>query len=483
MSDRLYRFRTLERLVNKGELEKQEIFFASPETLNDPMEGFRDFFWLGDAVIWGNLFRHYILCLDHVFVHSLVAGESYSISRNDIPVFNIDDDHKTQQLVDRKSKLADEFLHHALIMRLIEFLKNKSTPTRREELSIYLRMAHPIALLTIQKINIDSGLTTYEKTSGRENALLESMMKHATQTIDKIAQIEATSTSNEASDLITKLFRAQHEIESDVRFIHLYSQDEKSLSPNKNFVLIEFPSEYIIQIEKLAHPSWFTACFMEECHDSSVWGHYGDSHTAACLIFRTEPVNGIKTLRLTMPVGLGNNGIIKRTTLLQFHKVTYESKHQPIDFFRSLGVSPIPSVLKTWYTNLAGERSECGTHIFDREQQSEWRSRYWADLYSSLTRKLEAWRNEQEQRLISTSDLLDLSAPSSRIVHYDFSDLEGIIFGIKTPMDMKARICEIIEDKCRHEGRKDFKFFQAFYSSETGRIEHREMSLLKFNSF
>lgn len=43
----LYRFRPLKRLLQYGELEKQEIYFASPSELNDPMEGFRDLFWRG----------------------------------------------------------------------------------------------------------------------------------------------------------------------------------------------------------------------------------------------------------------------------------------------------------------------------------------------------------------------------------------------------------------------------------------------------
>jgi hypothetical protein len=37
----LYRFRPLKRLLDENELLNQDIFFAEPETLNDPMEGWR----------------------------------------------------------------------------------------------------------------------------------------------------------------------------------------------------------------------------------------------------------------------------------------------------------------------------------------------------------------------------------------------------------------------------------------------------------
>jgi hypothetical protein len=52
MISHLYRFRPIDRLLEKNELRKQEIFFAKPENLNDPMEGFRDVFWKGDEIVW-----------------------------------------------------------------------------------------------------------------------------------------------------------------------------------------------------------------------------------------------------------------------------------------------------------------------------------------------------------------------------------------------------------------------------------------------
>jgi hypothetical protein len=43
MISHLYRFRPLTRVLG-GELLNQQIYFAKPENLNDPMEGFRDIF-------------------------------------------------------------------------------------------------------------------------------------------------------------------------------------------------------------------------------------------------------------------------------------------------------------------------------------------------------------------------------------------------------------------------------------------------------
>ncbi len=61
----IYRFRSTESLLGDkfNELEQQVIYFASPDQLNDPMEGFRDIFWHGDQIVWASLFKHYVYCL------------------------------------------------------------------------------------------------------------------------------------------------------------------------------------------------------------------------------------------------------------------------------------------------------------------------------------------------------------------------------------------------------------------------------------
>lgn len=53
--ERLFRLRKTESLIGAHqELENQEIFFASPDELNDPLEGFLNIFWQGDRIVWRN---------------------------------------------------------------------------------------------------------------------------------------------------------------------------------------------------------------------------------------------------------------------------------------------------------------------------------------------------------------------------------------------------------------------------------------------
>ena len=46
-----YRFRSIDNLLGEkyNELENQSIYFASPNQLNDPMEGFKDLVFNGDV--------------------------------------------------------------------------------------------------------------------------------------------------------------------------------------------------------------------------------------------------------------------------------------------------------------------------------------------------------------------------------------------------------------------------------------------------
>jgi hypothetical protein len=67
MSNEFYRFRRISSLIGEfKKLENQSIYFAEPDSLNDPMEGFRDMYWSGDYIVWKNLFRHYLLCLERL---------------------------------------------------------------------------------------------------------------------------------------------------------------------------------------------------------------------------------------------------------------------------------------------------------------------------------------------------------------------------------------------------------------------------------
>jgi hypothetical protein len=217
---------------------------------------------------------------------------------------------------------------------------------------------------------------------------------------------------------------------------------------------------------------------MRDCRNSAVWRSYGDNHTAVCLKFRVTATSDQPGLHLKRANAINSAGPILNFVNHEFHEISYESEHLPIDFFHSFGRFPIPVLKRHWYTDEAGNRSPCGDEIFRADK--EWRDRSWEAFYHGITRKLKDWSYEEEYRLILDNMFWDFREPTSRKLPYRFADLEAVIFGIKTPIKAKLEICKVIEEKCRQEGRQDFTFYQAFYARATGTIEHAEMRTLKF---
>ena len=108
----VYRFRSMEYLLGNKyqELEKQTIYFASPNELNDPMEGFRDIVWRGDIIVWTNFFKHYVYCLNEGYWRHLIAGDSEELDVDDIPILGLWD----KLPIPEKQRLFDDIWHRFL---------------------------------------------------------------------------------------------------------------------------------------------------------------------------------------------------------------------------------------------------------------------------------------------------------------------------------------------------------------------------------
>ena len=121
-----------------------------------------------------------------------------------------------------------------------------------------------------------------------------------------------------------------------------------------------------------------------------------------------------------------------------------------------------------------GGGGECGSHIFESEEQGQlWAERVWLEFMSSILTKGPDWSHEQEYRLL-VFGLLGQLDKSKRTLTYDFNSLKGVIFGISTPHDVKMRVVEVIENKCLMTSRSNFEYYQAYRDPESREIRtHR----------
>ena len=477
MEEFIYRFRSIDALLGKrAELEKQEIYFAPPKQLNDPVEGYKDMFWKGDVIVWKNFLRHYILCLMQVILHTLEHGDTYEINAERVPVTTIADDLDPDLRV-LFDAICGKMFDDVELAALPILLEQHVSPIRRNELlSVLLPVHFRLLKLLCTTLRPDEPINSldayFRQREDRSLRLQESFAaidKLIAEHPDKIDLVEAmTARSVSAIEQTT--------------FLRGYVGTSDHHGPAWNVIGSTFPEVYLNGLENLSYGDWYTACFVADPRQASMWGYYGDSHRGACLKFKTTALpSGERALVLNRMVGLGGPAH-KPTPTYSYtpqplQEVHYADRYPEVDFFRSLGTL-IPRQLAFWFRDIDGALSTTGTDLLSGSE--EWRKNYWATFHAGVTTKLTDWQHEGEYRVTLQSGLADLSIPSERTLRYRFEDLRGIIFGIKTTVEDKAAIVHMIEAKCAETGRTDFEFHQAYYSRLTGRVETAPWDLVKF---
>lgn len=161
----MYRFRKPKHLIEYSELENQEIYFSDLSSLNDPMEGFRQYYWKGDKIVWKNFFKHYILCLEQTILITRVSEPNHNFSFDDIPVFtnfNILPTPKYKEII---KELYDSVFSTAKIEEFISIISHKDLYASKDEVYFYLRTFHLVSLNAITKIHIKHGFRKKQKMS------------------------------------------------------------------------------------------------------------------------------------------------------------------------------------------------------------------------------------------------------------------------------------------------------------------------------
>lgn len=464
MSQYLYRFRRASRLIGKpgepGELEKLQIYFASPQELNDPLEGYKDFVWGGDEILWRNLIRHYVRCLTRsCVVYALVEPEAADSVKSFFDIHVYPDD-KIKEADELRKLIESKLFSIEPINKYIRCLGD-GREVRKWELLTHLRSMHGVIITVIFDVMVEEGLFTKSPLSFSE------VEKHNTiALLDQLTEHYSGASSPSSQEYYAKeaVRTAQANLISH----------RKKWDKDFYFILFEFPEVFVERIKEITHPNWYAACFMSECSNSSIWGTYGHNHQGICLKF-SVPVDaqGKRSLSLHRVVGKGTNGYIWGCGRQEFYKVDYEKNFLKVDFFLNLGSLSRDIIDAHWHSDENGVRSSRAPEVDERE----WREKYWEDFVHSATVKLKDWQSENEYRLIMHDFVIGLEEISLRQVSYDFEALDGVIFGISTPTDEKAQIIEIVTRLCEQNGRKDFNFYQAVYDPAQRNIQHVKLDI------
>jgi len=459
-----YRFRNVKNLLGRKELENSEIYFAAPEQLNDPLEGHINVYWQGDEVIWRNLFRHYLNCV--LLALGLFADAEQKQETAEWKFLHI-----RNPLINgvrpEHIQLRKQIFEHEVIANYIERIAQTPRRIGPYELNAHLEAIHPFVIYACYMWYSDRANAEVRAKVPDFSKVVQRAIDRARRSMQLTDQLDAACGNDaEKREEQYKLLMLAAE-ESSVLNYYKNTLDVKD--KNRAFVHNDFCRAYVLNLRTLMYPRWFAACFMERCSGEAMWAYYGDSHAGVCLKYKTVPDSAKKpSLRINMPVGLAG-GVIFSYLNLQFLPVTYEAAHLEQNFFDTLHAVTIPVLNQQWMYDDQGRRSKCGRQ--SAVEESDWRTAYWQDARYSTSIKTRAWQAEGESRLVYQSDGFNLDVDTQlRTMKYDFSALDGIIFGIRTPATDKIKIIEIIERKCKEAGRTDFNFYQAV-QTRTGEIE------------
>ena len=461
----IYRFRPTSHLLASRELEDQYIYFSKPDELNDPTESLRDVFWRGDAIIWNNLFLHFLYCIQLFFSRIQVTLDDRRLEHDDIFVNRLSGlPLTTKGTCPESDRFCDTVFKRAGIDALVESIGDREV--RYDELLLYLKAVHSACVPALHEIYTPQPTATEPN---NDNPIPWHKMGNAIRHTSQHAKNTMLRYANSLTEDLTLGVRLERE------------EPCNAYELNYSDLLYHFPGLYLERIETLLYPNWYVACFSKSFRNSSSWAHYADSHRGACLIFSPKSIEGTDSIDIRQITGYSST---KDTTSghwkdsehwsplsMQFHDIEYGSKPGDLDFFRSMGALTRNELRSIWHTDELGNLSVCCAGM----REEAWRNDYWDRRVKDITRKTKDWKHEQETRLVMLSDFDDFSDKRQRKCGYDFEALKGIILGIKTPDHEKQELIRILKDKSRKHGRDDVAIFQAYYCSASDDVGRRRI--------
>lgn len=257
MGKTTYRYRPMKSVLGEfQELKKQEIYFASIEELNDPMEGVIVPFYRGTNVHWIYFLKFYFMEVfnrytDRYYSGIYISKEHFNTSINQCLAASA-----IQQFVQEAAKSE---VHYTAVSvnRLFQYIIHPY---------IYYYIAGDIEALA-------------RKENGRE---FEIQKNRAEELLNNIAKItfHAFLRPQDTSDpeLLEECYKKIGKDWTDFAF-------EKQFMPCISEELFAWPKEIIDYFIHCLFPRCRIASFSGRKNNASMWGHYASSQNGVCLEF------------------------------------------------------------------------------------------------------------------------------------------------------------------------------------------------------
>lgn len=294
------------------ELINQEIYLASRDCLNDPMEDVPLFSWEADESNWAVLLKHYLLSLASAWTAACESDDKIEFSDHIIL------EQPNHAYPDR----YDGFLTKVFSSEIIKLydILGKSGVVSTEELVFILSQCQwkMIKLL----------LDWHRETGGSHNIDIPEEL--TTIEFDSIQRILTCPDKN----VLINLAKKQCTSYLTVSFL-MNGNDTPAKTKNFHQILTDFPRCYFEQIGKKRSDMQFRVasffCSEDLPNDFLMWSHYADRHKGVCLIFNA-PIDaggapGLKVNKESV------------SALVALKEVMYDSNVPIINAFDSVDLS------------------------------------------------------------------------------------------------------------------------------------------------
>ena len=451
---KLYRYRTVQSALL--ELENGSFYFAKPEELNDPLEGYLKIFWQGDKPAWEGLLKNFVCSLFYnlqtylLMIRNFGGGQNNYLQdfQNRVVITNLRQ-FENSPLNQIFKELSENFLRDIDVKKVVNFYGDENIKCYGRELEFILRtVADAACHLCVKKCkslgliqdNFDETFfdvayeISFEELKSLNNA-------------ERKRQIDALENLNldamESGLLGLKLNRRNV---TDLN----YELKQKILR-----LKIFFPRIYAEQLKEIMYPNGYVVCFSETPTNSAMWGNYADNHKGICFIYETETLDGRDFINFA-------------TKSLEVKQIKYSAQFIERNFFNTLKHLDFLRA-DDWLTGKNGVKS---CKLDEIEAAGEYDDVYHEKFY----RKTADWYHEREYRIFLPDKFYRYDDKFARNLKYDLKTLKGIIFGIRTTLDDKL---ELIQKLVRLlKSVRDFEFYQAEFDDETQIISVREKFLL-----
>ncbi len=436
------------------ELKNREIFLATLEENNDPMDGMQDAYWDGDEVVWRNFIRHYCLCLLNSYIYLSVAGDTQVFDAACVNTQVTPEEAFTKEAGALFEYFWDLVIKNEKINDLIKILINQRI-LHKDDLNCLLLCFNSFFLVLLNE--------TIKKHLGYD----------AFPNIEIMHEHTAKVNFNELFEKIDRdhlhvlshiSIKTMQDLSLIAKYAYLTETEHLSVSKENYIKFISFfPSYYLESSVRYMQSDYYVASFSEHNDHASMWGHYAHGHRGVCLVFAFDEINGNYILEL------------EEREKLTLHKVEYKNDPPPINVFENLGHLSMRKLKSNWLT-YGKDVSSLASKYCDSYPQ-----KYWDGYIQKVQHKFPDWGYENEYRVVKSSWLIGAQTKEQRLLHYNSKHLMGVIFGCRTPEDTQIRIIQLMDRILTNDQKSNFNFFRTVYSPINKKLEVVKMSLLKFN--